>query len=94
MTVLVTGGAGYIGSQMVYTLVDAGERSGMYTVEYTVALEGAPTRHLLSLAALGYNGRYNRLYTATGQCPEDELEQWRPTLAAALDSFAPPPTRG
>jgi len=26
MTVLVTGGAGYIGSQMVYTLVDAGER--------------------------------------------------------------------
>ena len=26
MTVLVTGGAGYIGSHMVYTLVDAGER--------------------------------------------------------------------
>jgi UDP-glucose 4-epimerase len=26
MTVLVTGGAGYIGSQMVYALVDAGER--------------------------------------------------------------------
>ena len=26
MTVLITGGAGYIGSHMVYTLVDAGER--------------------------------------------------------------------
>src|SRR5215469_5568853 len=26
MTVLVTGGAGYIGSQMVYELLDAGER--------------------------------------------------------------------
>ena len=26
MTVLVTGGAGYIGSHMVYALVDAGER--------------------------------------------------------------------
>jgi len=27
MTVLVTGGAGYIGSQMVYELVDAGART-------------------------------------------------------------------
>ena len=26
MAVLVTGGAGYIGSQMVYELLDAGER--------------------------------------------------------------------
>jgi len=26
MTILVTGGAGYIGSHMVYALVDAGER--------------------------------------------------------------------
>jgi len=43
MTVLVTGGAGYIGSQMVYELVDAGER--------VVVLDNLATGHRWAVAA-------------------------------------------
>ena len=43
MTVLVTGGAGYIGSQMVYELIDAGER--------VVVLDNLSTGHHWAVAA-------------------------------------------
>src|SRR3974390_986599 len=43
MTVLVTGGAGYIGSQMVYALIDAGERVGV--------LDNLSTGHHWAVAA-------------------------------------------
>ena len=43
MTVLVTGGAGYIGSQMVYALIDAGER--------VVVLDNLSTGHHWAVAA-------------------------------------------
>jgi UDP-glucose 4-epimerase len=43
MTVLVTGGAGYIGSQMVYALIDAGER--------VVVLDNLSTGHRWAVAA-------------------------------------------
>ena len=43
MTVLVTGGAGYIGSQMVYGLIDAGER--------VVVLDNLSTGHRSAVAA-------------------------------------------
>jgi UDP-glucose 4-epimerase len=43
MTVLVTGGAGYIGSQMVYALMDAGER--------VVVLDNLSTGHRRAVAA-------------------------------------------
>jgi UDP-glucose 4-epimerase len=43
MTVLVTGGAGYIGSQMVYALIDAGER--------VVVLDNLSTGHRRAVAA-------------------------------------------
>jgi len=44
----------------VAKLLDAREERGCYLVEYTVAQEGAPSRHLVSLVALGYNGTYPR----------------------------------
>jgi UDP-glucose 4-epimerase len=43
MTVLVTGGAGYIGSQMVYALIDAGER--------VIVLDNLSTGHRWAVAA-------------------------------------------
>jgi UDP-glucose 4-epimerase len=43
MTVLVTGGAGFIGSQMVYALIEAGER--------VVVLDNLSTGHRWAVAA-------------------------------------------
>jgi hypothetical protein len=62
-------------------LVDATERGGNYFVEYTVAKEGSPARHLFSVVSLGYNGTYNRLYTLTAQCLEEEVASYRQARA-------------
>lgn len=71
-------------------LVDAKERNSMYFVEYTVEKEPEAARHLLSLLAMGYNGKYNRLYTVTAQCLESEVSADRPLLESILGSFIPP----
>eukprot|EP00878_Enallax_costatus_P002355 GHUV01002531.1.p1 GENE.GHUV01002531.1~~GHUV01002531.1.p1 ORF type:complete len:258 (+),score=72.97 GHUV01002531.1:210-983(+) len=71
-------------------LLDAKETKGMYYVEYTVEKQPGPKRHLYSLVALAYNGRYNRLYTLTGQCLEEQVEQVEPVLKQVLASFLPP----
>ncbi|KAF8072745.1 PPD3 [Scenedesmus sp. PABB004] len=74
----------------VAKLLDARETRGMYYVEYTVEKQPGPKRHLYSLVALAYNGRYNRLYTLTGQCLEEQVDAAAPVLQAALKSFVPP----
>lgn len=71
-------------------LVDAKETRGMYYVEYTVEKQPGPKRHLYSLVNLSYNGRYNRLYTLTAQCLEDQVDQVEPVLKQMLGSFTPP----
>uniref|UniRef100_A0A7S0WYF0 PsbP C-terminal domain-containing protein n=1 Tax=Chlamydomonas leiostraca TaxID=1034604 RepID=A0A7S0WYF0_9CHLO len=71
----------------VARLVDYKESRGQYFVEYTVQKLPEAQRHLLSTVALGSNGRYNRLYTVTAQCPEELLPQYRPQLEAVLNSF-------
>lgn len=71
-------------------LLDARETKGMYYVEYTVEKQPGPKRHLYSLVALAYNGRYNRLYTLTGQCLEEQAGQVEPVLKQVLASFLPP----
>jgi hypothetical protein len=40
--------------------------------------------------ALANNGRYNRLYTVTAQCLEEDLPRWAPVLEGVLASFQPP----
>lgn len=71
-------------------LLDAAESRGMYYVEYSVEKQPGPKRHLYSMVALAYNGRYNRLYTLTAQCLEDQVETAEPVLKAVLKSFLPP----
>ncbi|DBA88947.1 TPA: hypothetical protein ACH3X2_000177 [Trebouxia sp. C0005] len=71
-------------------LLDAKAKNNMYFIEYTVKKPSQEQKHLLSAVALGFNGRYNRLYTVTGQCKESELSQYKGTLQTVLQSFAPP----
>jgi len=63
---------------------------GMYQLEYSVEKVPGPKRHLYSLVALAFNGRYNRLYTLTAQCLEDQVPQYEPVLLQVLSSFQPP----
>ncbi|KAL6751839.1 hypothetical protein V8C86DRAFT_2768532 [Haematococcus lacustris] len=78
----------------VAKLVDYNETRGQYLVEYTVQKLPEPARHLYSAVALGNNGRYNRLYTLTAQCGEEQVAQWGPLLRQIVASFKPdvPPT--
>lgn len=62
----------------------------MYQLEYSVEKIPGPKRHLYSLVALAFNGRYNRLYTLTAQCLEDQVPQYEPVLLKVLSSFQPP----
>ncbi|BDA43729.1 PsbP domain-containing protein 3, chloroplastic [Coccomyxa sp. Obi] len=72
-------------------LLDAKSRSGMYFLEYTVQKpEETEPRHFLSAVALGFNGRYNRFYTLTAQCPEADVPTYRSTLEGVINSFRPP----
>lgn len=71
-------------------LIEAKARNNMYFIEYTVKKPAQEQKHLLSAVALGFNGRYNRLYTVTGQCKESELSQYKGTLQSVLQTFVPP----
>jgi hypothetical protein len=71
-------------------LVDARDLSGGYLIDYTVQNSVVDKKHLLSLVFLGFNGRYNRLYTLTAQCPEGEMEQYYDTFRSICKSFSVP----
>jgi hypothetical protein len=77
-------------SRQIAKLVDVETRRGQYWVEYWVQAPPAPQRHLFSQVALANNGRYNRLYTVTAQCLEEDLGRWGPVLEGVLASFQPP----
>mmetsp|Transcript_32571 Transcript_32571/g.39415 ORF Transcript_32571/g.39415 Transcript_32571/m.39415 type:complete len:111 (-) Transcript_32571:152-484(-) len=68
-------------------LVDAKDRSGMYFVDYTLEMPGEFSRHLLSVVALGNNGRYNRLYTVTAQADAENYSAVKKTLMDVVESF-------
>ncbi|KAK9833329.1 hypothetical protein WJX81_007047 [Elliptochloris bilobata] len=72
-------------------LLDAKEQDRKYLLEYTVQKpEEDQPRHFLSAVSLGFNGRYNKLFTVTAQCLESELPRYRPMLQATINSFTPP----
>lgn len=68
-------------------LVDCKDAGDRYNVEYTVQKLPGPQRHLLSTVMVGSNGRYNRFYTVTAQCLEEDLPKYRPALEAAIRTF-------
>lgn len=46
------------------------------------------------LASAGFNGTYNRLYTVTAQCKEDEIDRFGSELKKVVASFVPPKVVG
>ncbi len=67
-------------------LVDAKSTGDKYNVEYTIEKRPGPKRHLLSAVILGYNGRYNRLLTVTGQCLEEDWAKYQAVIRASVAS--------
>lgn len=64
-----------------------GKGGQSYDVEYTVQKLPGPQRHLFSSVVLGSNGKYNRLYTVTGQCLEEDVPKYKAVLQQAVNSF-------
>lgn len=44
----------------------------------------------MTAVALGFNGRYNRLYTLTAQCLKKDLPRVGESLQNVVASFTPP----
>lgn len=70
----------------VAKLIDSSKANGGYFVEYTIR-NSSVQQHLISFIYLGFNGRYNRIYTITAQCPEDALHKYKSTFLAICKSF-------
>ena len=47
-------------------------------------------RVFMTAVALGFNGRYNRLYTMTAQCLQKDLPRVGDSLQKVVASFTPP----
>lgn len=69
--------------------VSTGGGPKTYYVEFTVVRPGGDKRHLYSVATLGHNGTYNRLYTVTAQTPDTAPNG--ELLQKVVKSFQPPP---
>jgi hypothetical protein len=70
-------------------LIDASDRGGeVYEVEYTVQKFPSPLkRHLFVSTTIGFDGKYNQLFTVTGQCREEDVEKYRSVLVNTVRTF-------
>jgi len=68
-------------------LIDAKEKNGAYIIEYTLKKPDDVPKYFYSSVSMAFDGKYNRLYTATGTCAQSEVDQWRPTLKSSIESF-------
>eukprot|EP00958_Prasinococcus_capsulatus_P017621 scaffold2001_cov376-Prasinococcus_capsulatus_cf.AAC.3 len=50
-------------------LLDTADKKGVYQVDYTLELPGEYNRHLLQAVTIGFDGKYNRMYTLTLTSP-------------------------
>lgn len=63
----------------------------LYLVDYAVKKPGEDEERLLiSAVCLGFNGRYNRLYTLTAQTLASDFKQNEKMLRSVIKSFKPP----
>ncbi|GAX86069.1 hypothetical protein CEUSTIGMA_g13483.t1 [Chlamydomonas eustigma] len=72
----------------VAELVSCKATSNKYFVEYTIEKIPGPKRHLYSSFILGSNGRYNRLYTVTGQCLEEDVPKYGNLISSSVASLS------
>jgi hypothetical protein len=72
----------------VAELVSSKATSDKYFVEYTIEKMPGPKRHLYSSLILGSNGRYNRLYTVTGQCLEEDVSTYGKLISSSVTSLS------
>eukprot|EP00873_Tetraselmis_striata_P028577 jgi/Tetstr1/448841/TSEL_036067.t1 len=70
-------------------LIKTGTLKDSYKIEYTVQNANVQ-KYLFSLVSLGFNGRYNRVYTITAQCPEAQADEFRALFEAVFKSFTFP----
>jgi len=78
------------GTGQIAKLINTSPAKDFYTVEYTIEKPNVYNRHLFQVVGLAFNGMYNRLYTVTGQVPEDRVDEVRKTIGTILDSFKVP----
>ena len=71
-------------------LISAKSERGMYSIEYVLKKPDEEPRRLLSLIALRFDGRYNRLYTLTAQCADTEYAKYQADIQRIMNSFKPP----
>lgn len=74
-------------------LIEAKSVRGMYDIEYLLKTPGQEQKRLISLIALRFDGKYNRLYTLTAQCVENIFPKYEKEIRTILDSFEPPKAR-
>ncbi|WCJ44766.1 Photosystem II reaction center PsbP family protein [Euphorbia peplus] len=68
-------------------LIDSKSSRGIYYIEYTLQNPGESRKHLLSALGMASNGWINRLYTVTGQFPDEESEKFSSKIRKAVSSF-------
>ncbi|XP_065881560.1 psbP domain-containing protein 3, chloroplastic [Euphorbia lathyris] len=68
-------------------LIDSKSTKGIYYIEYTLQNPGESRKHLFSALGMASNGWYNRLYTVTGQFPDEESEKFGSMIRKAVSSF-------
>ncbi|KAL5557667.1 hypothetical protein UlMin_033878 [Ulmus minor] len=68
-------------------LLNSKASKGFYYIEYSLTSPGESSRHLFSALGMANNGWYNRLYTITGQFPEEESDTYGKKIEQAVTSF-------
>jgi hypothetical protein len=65
--------------------------TNLYYIDYSLLKPGEDDKRIFQTAvALGFNGRYNRLFTLTAQCKKKDFPRLGESLQKIVASFEPP----